>query len=428
MTVPAASSPRFRLATGQVAAALTIAGIRPSPHSGLPDPPPARQPARLLAGSGVVTPNGALVPEFDRALRIAAAPVRVLLVNATRAGDIGWVTTSFLRGDDGPYVVQSRDGDVYDFAVVPTPEEAAVAVDHLISLSALAAVEAPSVDLDLAGFVALAAAADCVQASRLQARLARQPDPPPPFSAAHLEQQLAAGMASADTRWAVTASRLTSPVNIHAATGRLEAGAQSLASLGIVSTSATGFSFTAGGQVIADALSQLVTVGSLSAGVVAGDGRLVVGHVSVFRSATSIWLAAWRRVLANDASVHLFAPSSAGALRLVEGLLQAHEPAPVPPVTVTTEAAVTPAPATTTSAIPTQAAVPPTIPSAISAFAPTHTIPAGGLAAWPTPDATGQSVQLDAGLPVQVVERYGDFARVACSNGFVAWVDGLSPA
>lgn len=57
-------------------------------------------------------------------------------------------------------------------------------------------------------------------------------------------------------------------------------------------------------------------------------------------------------------------------------------------------------------------------------FRPTHVIPPDGLPAWEAPDAGRPTDPLDALLPVQLVDRQGDWAYVACSNGWSAWVDG----
>jgi hypothetical protein len=58
-------------------------------------------------------------------------------------------------------------------------------------------------------------------------------------------------------------------------------------------------------------------------------------------------------------------------------------------------------------------------------FAPTHAVPAMGTRAWVGPDGTGPAAALlDPGLEVRVVERRGDWAHVACSNGWQGWVDG----
>ncbi|XMN10723.1 hypothetical protein ACK8N7_34170 [Streptomyces griseobrunneus] len=57
-------------------------------------------------------------------------------------------------------------------------------------------------------------------------------------------------------------------------------------------------------------------------------------------------------------------------------------------------------------------------------FRPTHVIPPDGLPAWEAADAARPTDPLDALLPVQLVDRRGDWAYVACSNGWSAWVDG----
>ena len=63
--------------------------------------------------------------------------------------------------------------------------------------------------------------------------------------------------------------------------------------------------------------------------------------------------------------------------------------------------------------------------AATASYAPTHVVPAGGLDAWDAPDPSRSPVdRLDAGLDVQVTERSGNWARVLCSNGWSAWVDG----
>ncbi|GAA0300062.1 hypothetical protein GCM10009540_19160 [Streptomyces turgidiscabies] len=60
----------------------------------------------------------------------------------------------------------------------------------------------------------------------------------------------------------------------------------------------------------------------------------------------------------------------------------------------------------------------------ISGFRPTHVVPREGLAAWEEPDPARPTVALDALLPVELVERRGDWGHVRCANGWSAWVDG----
>ncbi|MGP8298009.1 hypothetical protein ACTPOK_08685 [Streptomyces inhibens] len=57
-------------------------------------------------------------------------------------------------------------------------------------------------------------------------------------------------------------------------------------------------------------------------------------------------------------------------------------------------------------------------------FLPSHVVPPEGMATWSAPDATLPSAPLDPLLPVQVVDRRGDWALALCSNGWSAWVDG----
>jgi hypothetical protein len=64
---------------------------------------------------------------------------------------------------------------------------------------------------------------------------------------------------------------------------------------------------------------------------------------------------------------------------------------------------------------------PPTAPAG-PAWQPTHRVPDGGLPGYPEPGAT-TSTPLDAGLPLQVVERTGDWARVVAWTGWSGWVD-----
>ncbi|MFK4104357.1 hypothetical protein ACI2L1_30630 [Streptomyces sp. NPDC019531] len=57
-------------------------------------------------------------------------------------------------------------------------------------------------------------------------------------------------------------------------------------------------------------------------------------------------------------------------------------------------------------------------------FRPTHVVPGLGMPAWEAPDPARPTVPLDPLLPVQLVERRGDWAHVLCANGWSAWVDG----
>lgn len=65
-----------------------------------------------------------------------------------------------------------------------------------------------------------------------------------------------------------------------------------------------------------------------------------------------------------------------------------------------------------------------TEPAAVPGFSPTHVVPGDGLPTWQAPDVGSPSVPLDPFLPVELVDRRGDWGRVMCANGWSAWVDG----
>jgi hypothetical protein len=62
---------------------------------------------------------------------------------------------------------------------------------------------------------------------------------------------------------------------------------------------------------------------------------------------------------------------------------------------------------------------------AAGGWAPSHSVPSQGLRAWGAPDPSGPVVaNLAPGLPIQVAEVRGAWARVICSNGWTGWIDG----
>ncbi len=57
-------------------------------------------------------------------------------------------------------------------------------------------------------------------------------------------------------------------------------------------------------------------------------------------------------------------------------------------------------------------------------WAPTHTVPGGGISAWAEPDPTLAPIaKLSARVELQVNEQRGAWARVTGSNGWTGWVD-----
>jgi hypothetical protein len=61
----------------------------------------------------------------------------------------------------------------------------------------------------------------------------------------------------------------------------------------------------------------------------------------------------------------------------------------------------------------------------LPAWTPTHRVPASGLSAWDAPDGSRTpAVSLEGDRDVVLLQRSGDWARVALSNGWTGWLDG----
>jgi hypothetical protein len=64
-------------------------------------------------------------------------------------------------------------------------------------------------------------------------------------------------------------------------------------------------------------------------------------------------------------------------------------------------------------------------PAPANQWVPTHSVPPQGLRSWAAPDPNGPVVaNLAPGLPIQVTEVRGAWARIVCSNGWTGWIDG----
>jgi Bacterial SH3 domain len=100
-------------------------------------------------------------------------------------------------------------------------------------------------------------------------------------------------------------------------------------------------------------------------------------------------------------------------------------PQPVQPVQAQpVQPSYTPQPVQAYQAQPVQAQ-PVQQPAPMGGWAPSHSVPPQGLRAWGAPDPSGPVVaNLAPGLPIQVAEVRGAWARVICSNGWTGWIDG----
>ncbi|MGY4100162.1 SH3 domain-containing protein [Nocardia sp. R16R-3T] len=476
----------FRLDPDQLAAALSIAGLEPGPRSTLPLITPPPDPAAALRDTGLLEADDRLTRPATGALRIAADPAHTTAITANHAGQDKWTAALVLRGDeDDTFVMQAGTGDDgFDFTVVPTLTQAAMLVDHLLDLTSYGPGFASlPIDLDLIAFAALLAAADAAQEARLAGVLHRNLAPGPlELRALELEEQLAKGLAAGDTRWALSAAQGATPVSLAAAAGRMTEGLARLASLGLVRLEALGsYRFTDAGTAVARSFGQLLTTGSIAVMAGAATKQDALAYFTVFRSTFSTRFACWRELAARNPRTELFETTTEVALRLVRDVL---DPAVVEPFTgdipALDEAAAPtqvvprverggaptfqpthqvpangmPAWATPDSTWPPVARIDARVELQIlercgdwahivcnngwtawvdgraieplaALWYPTHLAPEGGLDAWAAPDPNlGPITSIDPGVELQILGRAGDWAHIACNNGWTAWVDG----
>ncbi|MEV4239532.1 MULTISPECIES: SH3 domain-containing protein [unclassified Nocardia] len=410
---------RFRLAADQLAAALSIAGLKPGPRSALPLTTSPDDPVAALRDTGLLEADGRLTGPAKEALRIAADPAHTTAITANHVGQDDWTAALVLRGDEhDTFVMQAGSGDGgFDFTVVPTLTQATMLIDQLLDLTSYGpGFASPPIDLDLIAFAALLAAADAAQEGRLAGVLRRNVAPGPlELRALELEEQLAKGLAAGDTRWALSAAQGATPVSLAAAAGRMPEGLARLASLGLVRLAALGsYRFTDAGTAVARSFGQLLTTGRIAVMTGAARKQDALADFTVFRSTFSTRFACWRELTARHPRAELFETTTEVALRLVRDVL---DPAVVKPFAGGI-------PTLDASAIPTEV-VPVVERGGTPAFHPTHQVPDNGMPAWVTPDSTRTPVaRIDPRVELQILERSGDWAHIACNNGWTGWVDG----
>jgi hypothetical protein len=315
---------RFVLNHRQLAAAITLGGLRPSHTSTLPGLPPSPDGLAALAGTNLVTAAGMLTEQAAAVLRAATDPLRMLTVVTNRAGRPAWTETLLAQGAPaGPFALVACSDTEADLALLPTVNQVVTMLDDLLQFTMLPAPPGDTaLTLDLTGYAAALAMADVLQVARLGARLARERRPLPVLTPELLEGQLAKGTRTADTRWAVTAAQMAGPADLRPAAGKMAVGLAALQAAGLVGPAGQGFALTDAGFQLADAFTELFNTAAVTMAETAGADRIGVGHVTVYRCTTSIWMATWSGGGAQDARVRLMQVSSASALRFVRALLE----------------------------------------------------------------------------------------------------------
>jgi hypothetical protein len=144
---------------------------------------------------------------------------------------------------------------------------------------------------------------------------------PPALTAESVASQLNRGLASNDTRWAVTCASRVAPIEMGPMASLIDSGLEELYRVGLLDRTASGFQFAQAGGDIAGAWSELISTALLQSEERRPDGVVEVGQYSLLRCTGSIWLVNWTSVSSAGARLELCEINAAAAVMLVRGLL-----------------------------------------------------------------------------------------------------------
>lgn len=297
----------LKLSLQQVAAALSVAGVSRGPWSVLPEFASDDDPLQVLQGSGLLDAKGEVLSSGAQlALSIAADPLRAVWVASGESGRQRWTETFVTAKDEaGPYISVAVGDAGVELTRFATATGAAEAIGVSIGVDDVSPSQTQSaITLSGVGFYALLAAADALQTSALESRLARVQQPPLVLSAGVLETQLQLGDSGSDNRWAVTAGKAASPLGPSAAMGQMVEGLIQLAGVGLAAPGPGGYSLTLLGLELIQAFSELrVTVGLGQSQ--AGVDQAAATELALFGCGPSVWMAEWAKEAEADFTVEL---------------------------------------------------------------------------------------------------------------------------
>jgi len=325
---------RYRLTEPQAAAAIAVAGLRPSGVV-LGRPEPVGDPVAALAGTDYVDAAGALLPALAAALQILSHPDRVMAAMASVVGSNEWRRLQVPANDNG-YVVRARDEAGLDLMFGSTSTAVATVLDDFFDLTTFPSPSAETeVALGAAGWWGLLAAADIRRTDLLRADLERSKARPTVVTEAGIAGALADGAAATDTRWLVTALTPLSPVPASGVDG-----AAALTDLVTAGLAGGDGALTETGADVADGLLQTAVFGAVTQAMVMDEEKVRVGEMTLFRGPTRLLVGLWAD-LGSDPRVTLVEPAPETALAMLRDIAelgarldeQAPEPAdePAPP-------------------------------------------------------------------------------------------------
>lgn len=388
-------STRYRLSNAEVGAALhrlalTADGSLIRPQGDAADP------LAILRAGGLVDPADRVHPFLADAIAVAACPARLFHVVMSVPGSSDWLDMG-IGGpvEGGPYVTVRADGDGVDLQAVDTAMEVAAVLDDLFRLTSYAARPVdPDLALTLPAWVGLLAVADVRRLRRLRNEIRRQPAGDEPITLTDVEGAITVGLASADSRWAVTAAIPIVPVALRERTPSADRALDEMGVLGLVTATDGAYSLTELGRGLVDVIEQTILFGSLTLTYRRPGRHVRGGELLVYRAPTRLVVGVWSGT-AESPLLTLMEPMPEAAVEMMHRFVE------LPDRQRTAQA-------------------PPPPP-----FEPSHRVPAGGLDRRESPDdALAPIGRLAESTAVRVLARTGDWAEVVTESGARSWVDG----
>ena len=467
---------RIRCTESELEAAYEVLGLR--------NPAAMTRAAAQLAlqRSQLVDAAGTLQSDVAAILPIVAAPGRVIAVSSSGPDDAApHLTTILAPRNGGPFVFRGDRDDEVDLVAVDSPTAATALIDEMLMITALPTAE-PDAEITISPetWLGLLATADAVRAARLEAQLARAPDPVPEVDEMSIGRALEAAQQSRDPRWLLGATSAVHPDLVDVGTPSAPELLALLEAEGFAHRVADQHVVTADGLEWLNRLHSPLRVSHIRVVAMQGQDPADVGAITLVRSPVSIVLvshghervtmtsrhpdvaAAMIRAMLVGAGDETAAIADAAPRASIAASDEATEwvytleAVSVLGLEDTSQIVGTMQPGAwyalirqdgqwshvaepngdasgwvpaanvrhrSDSAAPETPQTAPVVP--VARWEPTHRTPAGGLAAWERPDPYGPTTAtLREGTALQVIERNGAWAHVRATNGWEGWVDG----
>lgn len=320
---------RYRLDQDQVSAVLSLLGVVPDGRfvtvSDL-----AATPRGVLEGSGLLDTNTDMpVQVLDAAIRIVAAPERVLTARVNVRGVEEWDITHLAAGSTGgPYVAVATPDEGLDILVLSAEYEVAAVLDGLFDLTTLPSRPvSPDSVISFDGWIGALAAADAQRSAELAAQLGRQPVPDARFEAPGLQDQVASGVVGNDTQWAITAFTPISPFDLRATPPSGSAMVEDMKEAGLVEADGAYLRLNSLGADVVGLCSEVIKWGGVTLSFTGSSPDVRMAEITVLRSPLRLGLGFWN---GEDGAreITLLEPESEVAVEMLRRLLLIPVPAP----------------------------------------------------------------------------------------------------